>query len=395
MCRTQCLTRCNRSRLTSDERMQDANLPPEMSRLNVDLADRIIARDEEGACRISYELLHAGAAVGDTGRCDPRPGASEDTQTRTVCGAAVKEQGSKIPDEPPQQDSALLEVSRQSIIDRAAQRLDWTIVSRTPHETPHGRDNVASKQSRPGPAGIVGPWFGARLFLASVLIAVPPGIGIFLLSRPAVDKAVTDSTPAEEAPAEAHKRASSSGGPAVSPPAAGVMQGAASAGPTAVSVPTTTTADVVSSPGAIAVASAPATPPGKPEPNAAMAPALPPPEMTSTVATSPRPKPSVEQGISASEIAALLERGNALLRSGDVASARLFYERAADAGEAQGAVRLAETFDPVFLDRAYLRGVRGDFAAALSWYRRARELGATEVADRFKALEAKRGRELQ
>jgi hypothetical protein len=39
--------------------------------------------------------------------------------------------------------------------------------------------------------------------------------------------------------------------------------------------------------------------------------------------------------------------------------------------------------------------VRGDFAAALSWYRRARELGATEVADRLKALEAKRGRELQ
>ena len=374
--------------------MQDANLPPEMSRLNVDLADRIIARDEEGASRISYELLHAGAAVGDTGRCDPRPGASEDTQTRTVCGAAVKEQGSKIPDEPPQQDGALPEVSRQSIIDRATQRLDWTIVSRTPHETPHGRDNVASKQSRPGPAGIVGPWFGARLFLASVLIAVPPGIGIFLLSRPAVDKAVTDSTPAEEAPAEAHNSASSSGGPAVSPPAAGVMQGAASARPTAVSVPTTTTADVVSSPGAIAVASAPATPPGKPEPNAAMAPALPPPEMTSTVATSPRPKPSVKQGFSASEINALLERGNALLRSGDVASARLFYERAADAGEAQGAVRLAETFDPVFLNRANLRGVRGDFDAALCWYRRARELGATEVADRFKALEAKQGREL-
>ena len=375
--------------------MQDANLPPEMSRLNVDLADRIIARDEEGASRISYQLLRAGAAVGDTGRCDPRPGASEDTQTRTVCGAAVEEQGSKIPDEPQQQDGALPEVSRQSIIDRASQRLDWTIVSRTPHETPHGRDNVASKQSRPGPAGIVGPWFGARLFLASVLIAVPPGIGIFLLSRPAVDKAVTDSTPAEEAPAEAHKRASSSGGPAVSPPAAGVTQSAASARPTAVSVSTTTTAEVVSSPGAIAVVSAPATPPGKPEPNAAMAPALPPPETTSTVATSPRPKPSVKQGFSASEINALLERGNALLRSGDVASARLFYERAADAGEAQGAVRLAETFDPVFLDRAYLRGVRGDFAAALSWYRRARELGATEVADRLKALEAKRGRELQ
>jgi len=307
---------------------------------------------------------------------------------------AVKEQGLKIPDEPPQQKSALPEVARSSIIDRAAQRLDWTIVSRTLHETPHGRDNVASEQPRPGPAGIAGLRLGARLCLASVLIAVPAGTGIFLLTRPAVEKAVTDSTSGEEAPAEARESASSSGGPAVSPPAAGVTQGSAPARPTAVSAPTITTTPVVSSPGAIAVVSAPATPPGKPEPNAAMAPASPPPETTSIVATSPRPRPSVDQGFSASEIAALLERGNALLRSGDVASARLFYERAADAGEAQGAVRLAETFDPVFLNRAYLRGVRGDFDAALSWYRRARELGATEVADRLRALEAKQGREL-
>jgi len=374
--------------------MQDASLPPEISRLNLDLADRIIARDEEGASRICYELLRAGRPLEILADATRVPALRKTLEPALFAERAVKAQGSKIPDEPPQQDSALPEVSRQSIIDRAAKRLDWTIVSRTPHETPNGRDNVASEQPRSGPAGIVGPWFGARLCLAFVLIAVPAGIGIFLLTGPAVEKAVTDSTHAEEAPAEAPESASSSEGQAVSPPAAGVMQGAAPARPTAVSAPTTTTTPVVSSPGAIAVVSAPAAPPGKPEPNAAMSPAAPPPETTSTVATSPRPKPSVEQGISASEIAALLERGNALLRSGDVASARLFYERAADAGEAQGAVSLAETFDPVFLNRAYLRGVRGDFDAALSWYRRARELGATEVGDRLKALEAKQVREL-
>ena len=206
----------------------------------------------------------------------------------------------------------------------------------------------------------------------------------------------------------------------MAPPAGGVMQGTAPAGPTAASVPTapelaanltsgpplfiappggpgpnTTTTLVVSSPGTAStdVVGAPATRPGEPEPNAATTPPAPPPEATSTAATPPRPKPWVEQGFSAPEIAALLERGNALSRTGDVASARLFYERAADAGEAQGAVRLAETFDPVFLDRAYLRGVRSDFDAAVFWYRRARELGATEVADRLKALEAKQRRE--
>ena len=401
--------------------MQDSSLPPEISRLYADLADRIIARDEEGASRIYYELLRAGRPLEILADATRVPALRKTLELALFGERAVKEQGSKIPDEPPRQDSALPKVARQSIIDRAVQRVDWTIASKTLHETPHGRDDVASEQPRPGPSGIVGLGFGARLCLASVLIAVPASTGIFLLTRPAVEEAVTESTPAEEAPAQARRRgASSSGGSAVAPPAGGVMQGTAPAGTTAASVPTapeleanltsgpplfiappggpgpnTTTTLVVSSPGTAStgVVGAPATRPGEPEPNAATAPPAPPPEATSTAATPARPKPSVEQGFSAPEIATLLERGNALSRTGDVASARLFYERAADAGEAQGAVRLAETFDPVFLYRAYLRGVRSDFDAAVFWYRRARELGATEVADRLKALEAKQRRE--
>ena len=386
--------------------MQDASLPLEISRLYLDLADRIIARDEEGTRRIYYELLRAGRPLEILADAIRFPALRKTLEpalfgefqyslrNRDVVALrsasvmihhAGEEQGAKIPDQPPQQDSALPEVARQSIIERAAERLNWTIVSRTAHETLHGRDDVASKQPRPGPARIVGLGLGARLCLACAVIAVPAGTGIFLLTRPAVEKAVTDSAPAEEAHAEAREGASSSGGPAVSPPAAGVMQGAAPAGPTAASAPTAPEleANLTSGPPLLTA------PPGGPAPNTTTAPVVssPPPEATSTVATPPPPKPSVEQGFSAPEIAALLERGNALFRAGDVVSARLFYERAADAGEAQGAVRLAETFDPVFLNRPVLRGARGDFDAALSWYRRARELGATEVADRLKALE--------
>jgi hypothetical protein len=51
----------------------------------------------------------------------------------------------------------------------------------------------------------------------------------------------------------------------------------------------------------------------------------------------------------------------------ELASPRLFYERAADAGEARAALRLGNTFDPAFLDFAHLRG-RGDSAMAVSWY---------------------------
>jgi hypothetical protein len=79
------------------------------------------------------------------------------------------------------------------------------------------------------------------------------------------------------------------------------------------------------------------------------------------------------------ETAPLLERGDQLFGVGDIASARLFYERAADAGDGQAALRLGETYDPVFLERAKLRAIKGDRAAAVFWYRRARELGVAEA----------------
>ena len=79
------------------------------------------------------------------------------------------------------------------------------------------------------------------------------------------------------------------------------------------------------------------------------------------------------------ETAALLSRGDALFERGDIASARLFYEHAANAGDAQAAIRLGETFDPAFLSRAQVKGVRGEPAVALKWYKRAQELGASDA----------------
>jgi len=91
--------------------------------------------------------------------------------------------------------------------------------------------------------------------------------------------------------------------------------------------------------------------------------------------------------LSAEEMAALLARGDKLLSGGDVASARLFYERAAGAGGGLAATRLGETFDPLFLDRIHLSGVRGDPTAASFWYHRAHDLGATDAEVLLKALE--------
>ena len=89
------------------------------------------------------------------------------------------------------------------------------------------------------------------------------------------------------------------------------------------------------------------------------------------------------------DIAEFLARGDSYLRVGDVTSARLFYERAADAGSGQGAMRLGATFDPNFLGRSGLNGTRGDQTKADTWYRRARGLGAAEAAREPKGRETR------
>jgi TPR repeat protein len=99
--------------------------------------------------------------------------------------------------------------------------------------------------------------------------------------------------------------------------------------------------------------------------------------------------PTAGLQLSQQEIAALLARGDASLSVGDLASARLFYQRAADAGGGVAAIRLGETFDPLFLDRIRLRGVRGDPGAAAFWYHRAHDLGATDAEVLLKGLGAK------
>ena len=86
-------------------------------------------------------------------------------------------------------------------------------------------------------------------------------------------------------------------------------------------------------------------------------------------------------------MATLRARGDTLLSMGDVTSSRLFYERAFIAGDAQAAIRLGATYDPVFLSRARVQGMRGDMAIALEWYRRARDLGAVEAESLLRSIQ--------
>ena len=86
---------------------------------------------------------------------------------------------------------------------------------------------------------------------------------------------------------------------------------------------------------------------------------------------------------------ALLSRGNDQLQHGNVAAARLYYQRAADTGLAQAALALASTYDPDELVRLSVVGTQPDRELARRWYERARELGAPEAERRLKRLSAK------
>ena len=83
------------------------------------------------------------------------------------------------------------------------------------------------------------------------------------------------------------------------------------------------------------------------------------------------------------EIAQMIKRGAELLANGDVAAARLMYQRAAEAGEATAAFALAETFDPLVLAKG---GVPPDVIVARAWYEKARDLGYTAASERLERL---------
>jgi TPR repeat protein len=93
---------------------------------------------------------------------------------------------------------------------------------------------------------------------------------------------------------------------------------------------------------------------------------------------------------SAAEMAALVKRGDAFLSAGDIVSARLFYERAADGGDGDAALRLGATFDPDFLSRAGVRGAPSEQTQAWSWYRRALDLGNSAAQEALRGLEQPR-----
>jgi TPR repeat protein len=85
-------------------------------------------------------------------------------------------------------------------------------------------------------------------------------------------------------------------------------------------------------------------------------------------------------------VANLLARGRRLQDVGDVVSARLFFELAAENGSTSAATDIGKTYDPAFLKK-YIGHPLADSAKAVWWYRAAVRAGEPEAQKLLDALQ--------
>jgi hypothetical protein len=88
-------------------------------------------------------------------------------------------------------------------------------------------------------------------------------------------------------------------------------------------------------------------------------------------------------------VSVLLRRGDAALASGDIAAARMVYERAAAQGSAAAAIQIGKTYDVAFLLEIGARGTQADQAKAAAWFRKAAAFGDAAPGGRPRRLEGK------
>jgi hypothetical protein len=116
---------------------------------------------------------------------------------------------------------------------------------------------------------------------------------------------------------------------------------------------------------------------------------LPPPVAVATAAPSAMPAPpraEVVRSLDPREVAALIKRGQDLLASGDVQSARLLLMRGAEARDARAALLVGTTYDPALLRQIGADGPMADAAQARTWYQRAKEWGEPDAQRKLEAL---------
>jgi hypothetical protein len=86
------------------------------------------------------------------------------------------------------------------------------------------------------------------------------------------------------------------------------------------------------------------------------------------------------------EIKLLMKQGEQFIAAGDVVTARIVFQRAAEAGDAGAAVALGGTYDPIVLAKLGVVGLGADVERARTWYQKAESLGSAEATRRLAIL---------
>jgi hypothetical protein len=100
----------------------------------------------------------------------------------------------------------------------------------------------------------------------------------------------------------------------------------------------------------------------------------------------PIASPPAQRILDREEITVLLKRGKDLIANGDLAAARLVLQRAADANDAEAALALGATYDPLVLRALKVYGLKADPVMARVWYEKASELGSAAAPRRLEML---------
>jgi len=98
--------------------------------------------------------------------------------------------------------------------------------------------------------------------------------------------------------------------------------------------------------------------------------------------------PAASASVEATQLCA---RGLIALASGDIAAARLWLSRAADAGDSRALVALGDAYNPAMLVRLGVLGAPGDPALARDYYNRAVAAGMTGAKERLTSLASASG----
>ena len=97
-------------------------------------------------------------------------------------------------------------------------------------------------------------------------------------------------------------------------------------------------------------------------------------------------RPALAEVLGDPELARLISRASLLLSQGNIGTARIVLERAAETGSAPALFALAETYDPTTLAAWGTFGTQGDVARAQELYAKALAGGVLEAKDRLNAL---------